>query len=150
MRIKTISWIRINLQMTSQNVWNMSLFEHFFKVLRHYLETMFRIRIEEKVGSEPASRCCGSAAQALCQQPCHWLLCHFASCSASIRCHASMPADSFLCLLLYLTACCYASSYSSFSPALFSMVLLHNGGFCNNCTPKRCLHISVHFQTNAL
>ncbi len=30
-------------------------------------------------------------------------------------------------------------------------VLLHNGGFCNNCTPKRCLlHISVHFQTNSL
>jgi hypothetical protein len=20
-------------------------------------------------------------------------------------------------------------------------MLLHNGGFCNNCTPKRCLHI---------
>jgi hypothetical protein len=20
-------------------------------------------------------------------------------------------------------------------------VLVHNGGFCNNCTPKRCLHI---------
>jgi hypothetical protein len=29
-------------------------------------------------------------------------------------------------------------------------VLLHSGGFCNNCTSKRCLHISVHFQTNAL
>ncbi len=29
-------------------------------------------------------------------------------------------------------------------------VLLHYGGFCNNCTPKRCLHISVHFLTNAL
>jgi hypothetical protein len=29
-------------------------------------------------------------------------------------------------------------------------VLLHNGGFCNNCTPKRCLYISVHFKTNAL
>jgi hypothetical protein len=34
-RIKVISWIRnrilicINLQMTSQNVWNMSRFEHF-------------------------------------------------------------------------------------------------------------------------
>jgi hypothetical protein len=27
------------------------------------------------------------------------------------------------------------------------MGLLHNGGFCNNCTPKRCLHILVHFQT---
>jgi hypothetical protein len=29
-------------------------------------------------------------------------------------------------------------------------VLLHNSGFCNNCTPKRCLHKKVHFQTNAL
>ncbi len=29
-------------------------------------------------------------------------------------------------------------------------VLLHNGGFCNNCTPKRRLQISVHFQTNPL
>jgi len=25
-------------------------------------------------------------------------------------------------------------------------VLLHNGGFCDNCTPKRCLQISVNFQ----
>ncbi len=33
-RIKVIRWIRIrvNLQMTSQNVWNMSLFEHFSRV----------------------------------------------------------------------------------------------------------------------
>jgi hypothetical protein len=23
-------------------------------------------------------------------------------------------------------------------------VLPHNGGFCNNCTPKRCLYTSVH------
>ncbi len=30
-RIKVISWIRINLQMTSQNVWNMSLFEQFLQ-----------------------------------------------------------------------------------------------------------------------
>ncbi len=29
-------------------------------------------------------------------------------------------------------------------------VLLHYDGFCNNCTPKWCLHIQVHFQTNAL
>ncbi len=29
-------------------------------------------------------------------------------------------------------------------------VLLHNDVFCNNCTPKLCLHIEVHFQTNAL
>ncbi len=36
-RIKVTSWIRIririNLQMTSQSVWNMSIFEHFFKGL---------------------------------------------------------------------------------------------------------------------
>ncbi len=39
--------IRINLQMTSQqNVWNMSLFEHFFKVMSLYLEARIRIRIK--------------------------------------------------------------------------------------------------------
>jgi hypothetical protein len=37
-RIKLISWTRlririITLQMTSQRVWHMSLFKHFFKVL---------------------------------------------------------------------------------------------------------------------
>jgi hypothetical protein len=35
-RVKVISWIRIpiriNLQMTSQNEWKMSLFEHIFKI----------------------------------------------------------------------------------------------------------------------
>jgi hypothetical protein len=40
--------IRINLQMTSLNVWNMSLFEHFFKVLSLYLEVRIRIRIKVK------------------------------------------------------------------------------------------------------
>ncbi len=47
-RIKVISWIRIliNFQMTSQNAWNMSLFEHFFKVLSLYLEASIRIRIK--------------------------------------------------------------------------------------------------------
>jgi hypothetical protein len=35
-------------------------------------------------------------------------------------------------------------------PVYTFVVLLHNGEFCNNCTPKRGLHISVHFQTNAL
>jgi hypothetical protein len=29
-------------------------------------------------------------------------------------------------------------------------VLLHNGGFCNACTMKRCLHRKVDFKTNAL
>jgi hypothetical protein len=46
-RIKVISWIRIRitLQMTSQNVWKMSLFEHFFKFLSLcYLEARIRIR----------------------------------------------------------------------------------------------------------
>jgi hypothetical protein len=43
-RIKVIGWIRnriwihINLQMTGQNVWYMSLFEHFFKGLSSYVE----------------------------------------------------------------------------------------------------------------
>ncbi len=45
-----ICWIRIRiyLQLTSKNVWNMRLFEHFFKVLSLYLETGIRIRIKEK------------------------------------------------------------------------------------------------------
>jgi hypothetical protein len=34
--------------MTSQNVWNMSLFEHFVKVLSLYLEARIRIRIKVK------------------------------------------------------------------------------------------------------
>jgi hypothetical protein len=43
-RIKAISWIRIrnNLQMTSQNVWNTSLIEHF------YLEARIWIRFKVK------------------------------------------------------------------------------------------------------
>jgi hypothetical protein len=45
-RIKVISWIRINLQMTSQNVLNMSQFEPIFKVLSLYLEAGIRIRIK--------------------------------------------------------------------------------------------------------
>jgi hypothetical protein len=35
--------------MTSQNVWNMSLFEHFFKVLSLYFEVRIQIRIGIKV-----------------------------------------------------------------------------------------------------
>jgi hypothetical protein len=31
-----------------------------------------------------------------------------------------------------------------------STVLLHNGGFFNTCTMKRCLHRNVDFKTNAL
>jgi hypothetical protein len=50
-RIKVISWIRIriNLQITRQNIWNMSLFKHFFKVFSLYLEARIRIRIRIKV-----------------------------------------------------------------------------------------------------
>jgi hypothetical protein len=40
--IIVMSWIR----MTSQNVWAMSLFEHFFKVFSFYLEARIRIRIK--------------------------------------------------------------------------------------------------------
>jgi hypothetical protein len=46
--IEVICWIRIriNLQMTSQYVWNMSLFEHFFnKVLSLYLEARIQIKV---------------------------------------------------------------------------------------------------------
>ncbi len=44
--------IRINLQMTSQNVWNMSLFEHFLESLSLYLEARIWIRIRIRVKSQ--------------------------------------------------------------------------------------------------
>ncbi len=46
-RIKVASWIRIHISLptTSQSVWNVSLFEHFFKVFSLYLEARIRIRI---------------------------------------------------------------------------------------------------------
>ncbi len=51
-RIKVISWIpiriRINLKMTSHNVWNTSLSEHFSRVSSLYLEARIRIRIKVK------------------------------------------------------------------------------------------------------
>jgi hypothetical protein len=51
-RIKVKSWTRIripnNSQATSLNVWNMSLFEHFFKILSLYLQGRIRIRIKVK------------------------------------------------------------------------------------------------------
>jgi hypothetical protein len=52
-RIKVINWIRvsINLQKTSQNVWNMNLFEIFFKGLRLYFEARIWIRIRIRVKS---------------------------------------------------------------------------------------------------
>jgi hypothetical protein len=54
-RINVISWIwnriRINSQMTSQNVWNMSLFGHFFKGLSLYLAARIWIRIRIMVKS---------------------------------------------------------------------------------------------------
>jgi hypothetical protein len=54
-RIKVISWIRnwihINLQMASQNVWNMSLFEQFLKGLSLYLEARIWLRIRIRVKS---------------------------------------------------------------------------------------------------
>jgi hypothetical protein len=48
--IKVISWIRIliKLQVSSQNVCNMSLFEHFFNGLSLYLEAMIRILFRVK------------------------------------------------------------------------------------------------------
>ncbi len=62
-RIEVISWIRIGiyLQMTSQNVWNMSLFENFFKVLS------FRSASKWQAGSGCGSalRWCGSATLVL-------------------------------------------------------------------------------------
>jgi hypothetical protein len=54
-RIKEISWIRnwsrirISLQITSQNVWNLSLFLHFYKGLSLYLEARIWIRIRKRI-----------------------------------------------------------------------------------------------------
>jgi hypothetical protein len=55
--IKVISWIRnlnlirINLQMTSQNVWHWSIFEHIFIRFSLYLEARLLIRIHIKLNS---------------------------------------------------------------------------------------------------
>jgi hypothetical protein len=59
--------IRIILQMTSQNVWKMSLFEHFFEVLSLYLEARIRIRIRIRieVKSRIRIRISSSASRAL-------------------------------------------------------------------------------------
>jgi hypothetical protein len=43
---------------TSQNVWSMSLFEHFFKVLSLYLEVRIQPRIRIKVKSRILIRIC--------------------------------------------------------------------------------------------
>jgi hypothetical protein len=52
-QIKVISWIwiriHINLQMTSQNVLNMTIFEHFFKDWDLYMEARIRIRLQIKM-----------------------------------------------------------------------------------------------------
>jgi hypothetical protein len=54
-RIKVISWIRnrigirINLQMVSQNVWNMSLFITFYRGLSLYLEARIWIQIRTRM-----------------------------------------------------------------------------------------------------
>jgi hypothetical protein len=49
-RIRVISWIRIriNVQMTSQNVWIMSRFEYILKVMSLYFGDRVRIRIKVK------------------------------------------------------------------------------------------------------
>jgi hypothetical protein len=54
-KIRIRIWIRIrlNFQIKSQNAWNTSLFEHFFKSLSPYLEAGIQIRV--KVGSGSAS-----------------------------------------------------------------------------------------------
>jgi hypothetical protein len=47
--IRNRAWMRINLQITNQNVWNMSLFGHIFKGLSLYLEARIWIRIRVRV-----------------------------------------------------------------------------------------------------
>jgi hypothetical protein len=44
--VKSWIWIRIFLQMTRKNVWDMRIFEHFFKVMSLYSEAWIRIRIK--------------------------------------------------------------------------------------------------------
>jgi hypothetical protein len=47
--------------MTSQNVWKMSLFQHFFKVLSLHLEARIRIRIRIKVKGRIRTLSCRSS-----------------------------------------------------------------------------------------
>ncbi len=61
-RIRVISWIRIwirvNLPMTSKNVWYMSLFEHLYKVFKAFLWNLGSgsgSALKWKVGSESGS-----------------------------------------------------------------------------------------------
>ncbi len=56
LRIRIRIPIRINLQTTSQNLWNMSLFEHFFQVLSLYLKARTRIQIRIKVNGRTRIR----------------------------------------------------------------------------------------------
>jgi hypothetical protein len=35
-----------------------------------------------------------------------------------------------------------------FSEAAEKAVLLHNGGSCNDCITKRCLHFRAHYRRN--
>jgi hypothetical protein len=53
-------------------------------------------------------------------------------------------ADAALCLTLLPAFSLVLGKYLQDHEI---MVLLHNGGFCNNCTPKRCF---LHFQTNPI
>jgi hypothetical protein len=48
--------IHINLQMKRQNVWNMGLFEHFFKGLGPYLEARIWIRIRIHITAEKSDQ----------------------------------------------------------------------------------------------
>jgi hypothetical protein len=63
-RSKVISRIQnrilnhINLQMTSQNVWIMSLIDHFFKGLSLYLEARIWIRIQNLIKVKSLVRIC--------------------------------------------------------------------------------------------
>jgi hypothetical protein len=71
--IELIGWIRIRitLQITSKTIWNMSLFELFFKVLSLYLEARVRIRIGIKGSSRirirtTKMRICNTALRCMC------------------------------------------------------------------------------------
>ncbi len=44
---------------------------------------------------------------------------------------------------------CKLSAMSVNEIAIYKTVLLHNGGFCNDCITKQCMHLTVEYTRNA-
>jgi hypothetical protein len=66
------------------------------------------------------------------------LSCNIIKCGDRVPLFHFFPAENFHCFCINLI--------TVYGACVQKSVLLHKGGFSNNCTPKRCLHISVHFQ----